>query len=246
MVYVAIRLCLPTSIRILDYSFNTIAFTVMAIFILPELCNGLNKMSTISWNFKFCRNFAFFAIGLIVLSFIAAVWGIVPLSYQLSKLSQMLYTEVLPSVLLVIIMKKNKTKILTTLMAVCALYSLLYAIYTFVTQSNPIYEFFYIQQEVMLEAAANSRDGMLDGVAVGIYNNKISMSLMSLLYFIYFFNKIEINRILIGSVVALSFIVTILTSQRSAILAEFFFLGYMLFNLRHKIDNRVLVGGVFL
>lgn len=161
MLYVAIRLCLPTSIRVMNFSFNTIAFLVMTIFILPELIKRVKNLRATSWNYMFCRNFLFFVSGLLALSLVAAVWGVVPLPYQLSKLSQMVYTELLPAILLVIIMKKKSNlKLFNTVIAVCALFSLLYAIFTFVAQTNPICEFFYTQEDDMFNAAANSRSGM--------------------------------------------------------------------------------------
>ena len=243
MFYIAIRLCLPTSIRIMNFSYNTIAFLLLMACVLPE-CIRRFKLLT-SWKYKFVVNFFYFAASLLGLSILSTFVSIVPWQYQLSKLAQMVYTELLPAIMLVIILQRRDIRLFNNLLAVCALYSLLYAIFTFVTQTNPIYEMFYTAEEQMIDAASNSRNGMLDGVAVGIYNNKISMSLMSLLYFIYFFNKNNASNILISTVVILAFIVTFLTSQRSAILSELLFGTYMIFRSKMEMRSVYIWGGLF-
>lgn len=246
MVYMAIRLCLPSSIRVSNFSYNTIAFLLMFILVAPYCIKRFRKVDV--WQLRFVRILTRFVCGLFVLSIISAFIGVVPWPYQLSKMMQMVYTELLPTIILVLILDKKYVSLFNTVLACCAWFSLLYAFFTFVSQSNPLYEMFYSGEEEMLEAAANSRSGMLEGVAVGIYNNKISMSLISMLYFIYFFNKIQMGRLLVGGVVVLAFIITILTSQRSAILAEIIFIVYML--LKSKVDIRkllvssLLIGGV--
>lgn len=234
MVYMTIRLCLPSSIRVFNFSYNTMAFLLMFVFVAPHCIRRYKKIDV--WQIRFIKTLVWFVGGLLTLSVISAFIGVVPWPYQLSKLTQMVYTELLPAIFLVVLLDSKYVNLFNKVLACCACFSLLYAVFTFVSQTNPFYEMFYSDEEDMLEAAANSRVGMLEGVAVGIYNNKISMSLISMLYFIYFFNKIQMARFLIGGVVLLAFIVTILTSQRSAILAEMIFAAYML--LKSKVDIR--------
>lgn len=226
MVYMIIRLCIPPSARIFNFSFNTLALAILIILIVVFHYPSLLHLGRIQK--RYIKIIVTYILSIFALAIISSITAIVPLDYQLSSLSQYTYTELLPSiVVMLIIVKIRDFKLLNYVILFCACFSACYAIFTFFSHSNPLVTIFAPTTNEMVMNAELSRRGMLEGTGVGLMNNKISMSLIAMLFFIYFWGKNFINRHLINIVLVLSFIAVVLTSQRTAILCTLLFLAYV-------------------
>lgn len=231
-----IRLCIPPSARFLDFSLNTLVLALFLLLSSGQLIRQCRSMQT--YQKKYIKAFGVYFGIVIILSFFSNFFGMVPLKNQLTYLLQFVYTEVLPSIIIILLLKKKSEFVFVcNLILASALFATGYAIFTFITQSNPLFLLFNTTGEEMEITADISRGGMLEGTGVGLLNNKISMSLVALLFFVFFWGKNILNRSLINAVLILSLISVILTSQRSAILCVIIFYFYMVVKEKRNIKQ---------
>ena len=97
----------------------------------------------------------------------------------------------------------------------------------------------------ILEDYATERLG-LEGIAVGIYNDKIALSLISLLLFTFLINKDFINRKLLVCALILTFVDMFLTTQRTALFCVMAFFVIMYFDKTDRLVRKYFKWGVLL
>lgn len=242
MCYYIIRMIIPSTARVGSFSFNTISLGFLLLFLLPHLTKTYRHSDkTVK---MYIRAVSIIGGGLFILTF----FGIIPLTFQWSSLLQMLLTEIMPSVLLILYLKEGKDyKTFCNLICIMAIFTALYGIYTYLTASNPIYKMFNNSEEegYILEDYATGRLG-LEGIAVGIYNDKIALSLISLLLFIFLINKNNINKILLTCSLALTFVDMFLTTQRTALFCVIIFFITIYFDKKNKLAKRYFKFGILL
>lgn len=242
MCYYVIRMIIPSAARVGSFSFNTISLGVLLLILLPHLVRTYKRSDEMAKGY--IRAVSTIGGGLFVLTF----FGAIPLQFQWSALVQMLLTEIMPSVLLVLYLKNGKDyKMFCKVVCVMAIFTALYGIYTYITAYNPIYTMFNNSGEegYILEDYATGRLG-LEGIAVGIYNDKIALSLISLLLFTFLINKDFINRQLLVCALALTFVDMFLTTQRTALFCVIAFLIVAYFDKRNKVVRKYFKWGVLL
>ena len=240
MAYLAIRLCIPNAARVGSLSFNTIALITLLICTMPTL---VKQYHYIDRNDKYYIRQIIYLIGILyALTFFA---DYVPHIYQTKALVQMFGTELLPSLLFIMLIKDQlDLKKCVIVITLCSIFTSLYGIFTFATRSNPLFELFDTDGNMLDNET--SRAG-IDSMAVGIYNDSIYMSLVCLLLIIFLYNKaslIKKNYLWLFSISVL-IINLILTTKRSALLALFVF-GVILFLDKQYRKNikKILIFGI--
>lgn len=237
--YYCIRMCIPFTARVFSFSFNTISLVILIVALY----------STTRDNYRKCtieeHTYMTLAKRLFVVSAILSCFAfVVPKNYQWSNLIQMFGTELIPSILIVIFLKKRRDYILfCKVIAITALFSSLYGIYTYSTSSNPIFDFFNTStvESVDLVEYATGRMG-LSGIAVGVYDDKIAMQLVCLLLFMFIIGKKEIGKVLRYSSSFCCLVCLYLTTQRTGLLCVVLFGFILLFDEQHsKYKKYVLV-----
>jgi hypothetical protein len=232
MVYIAIRLCIPHTARFFGFSLNTMALALFLTLAIGFIIKRIHILSFLEK--KYLRNLITYISILLVLTTISSVTAIVPISYQIPQLVQYIYTEFLPSFLfLILFIDKKDYMILNYVLAVCIILSCSYTIYTFIIQGNPLYEFFSTDKDKVLDYADAGMSRMLLGAGAGIMNNKITTSLLSLLFFTYFWGKNIVNKFVVWTVLALSFTSALLTTQRTSLICLFLFVLINILNKGH-------------
>ena len=242
MCYFAIRMLIPSVARVSSFSFNTIALGFLLLFMLPSLVKMYKRSG--GQVHKYIKALVFIFLGLFILTFL----GEIPLMFQWSALIQTFVTEFVPSILLAIYLTRYKDyKTFCNIICVIALIASLYGIYTYVYADNPIYMMFNTSGEegYDLEEYATGRLG-LTGIAVGIYNDKIALSLISLLLLMFLITKTCVNKVLLSTTLLLVFVSMFLTTQRTALFALFLFFIIMFFDKKDKIVKRYLKLSVIL
>lgn len=249
MVYFCIRMIIPSSARIFAFSFNTISLAIVILCLLPSLRNSYNISSLKEKLYvRYTLNFFFVLFILTLCSFI------VPKTFQWSALVQMLGTEIIPSCLMLIyLQKKNDYRLFCRFVAYMSIFYATYSIYTYMTSTNPIYDFFNTsgKEGIDLINYANGRMG-LTGVAVGIYDDKIACSLIGLVLFMFLVSCDKINDTLRYGAAVLCIIAVFLTTQRTGLLCSGLFVAIMLLDKRKSNALRkyaligIIVGVVFL
>lgn len=242
MCYYIIRMVIPSTARVGSFSFNTVSLGVLLLFLLPHLVKTYRQSDEMAK--KYIQAVSIIGGGLFALTFLGAI----PLSFQWSSLIQMLLTEIMPSVLLMFYLKRRKDfKTFCNVVCIMAMFTALYGIYTYVTVDNPIYTMLNNSGEegYVLEDYATGRLG-LEGIAVGIYNDKIALSLISLLLFTFLINKNCVNKILLTCALVLTFVDMFLTTQRTALFCVIAFFVIMYFDQRNKLVRKYFKWGVLL
>lgn len=241
MVYLVIRLCIPMSVRFMGFSLNTLA---LGVFIIVTLGRIVHMKNLASVQKRYVRTVLNYVLITILLAIISSITAVVPIDVQIKNILQYAFTELMPSVVLVLFLYDSTIEkslyIDKTIYKVnyvilfCAFFSTSYAIYTFFSLSNPIYEILATSGVELDNINSDvSRGGMLEGTGVGILNNKISMSLTSLLFFTFFWGNKIIGRYSRILILILSAVSILLTSQRSAILCMLLFLTIELIRGNH-------------
>lgn len=239
MVYCAIRLLIPSAARIGDFSFNTF---VLSLFLLLTILQFVKSFVKYKHNERmYLKAVVGLWLSLILLTFFSPL---LPLLFQWGELLQRIGTELLPSILLMYYLQRKKdTVMLCRILVVLALFNSLYGIYTYFAESNPIYEFFNTSTNEAkdLERYATGRFG-LTGIAVGIYDDKICMSLIAFLFAMFVFDKEYVNKLLRMIVFCVSLICMLLTTQRSALFCMIVFFAMMLYGRSQKIFKTIIWG----
>lgn len=236
MYYFGIRMMIPYTARVFSLSFNTISFFCLLLFLLPSLSSLYRSSDFIDK--KYIRLVKNLMLTVFVLTIFSMV---VPKSIQWSGLFQFFITEFLPSIILAIYLRKKEDYQLFCKIIACfgALFSL-YAIYTYVYSSNPIFELFNTSDKVVrdLEEYATGRMG-LTGIAVGIYDDKIACSLICMLMsmFLYSAKLIPIKLRVISF--CISVLALFLTTQRTGLLCLLLFIVVDYFQKSKKTKIRL-------
>lgn len=236
MCYYIIRMVIPSASRVYSFSFNTISLGVLLLFLLPNIVRAYKRSD------RFVRKYIVSVSSIIGGVFALTFLGEIPLFFQWSSLIQMFMTEFLPSILLALfLVKVEDYKKFCNVVCLMALFTALYGIYTYVTVDNPIYTLFNNsgEEERLLEDYVTGRLGM-EGIAVGIYNDKIALSLISLLLLTFLINKANINKVLLLSTLALTFVDMFLTTQRTALFCLLLFFCSMAFDKKNKLIRKYL------
>lgn len=242
MCYYVIRMVIPSATRVGSFSFNTVSLGVLLLFLLPHFFKTYKQSDEMAK--KYIKAVSIIGGGLFVLTFIGAI----PIFFQWSALMQMLLTEIMPSVLLLLYLKRGKDYIIfCNVVCIMAVFTALYGIYTYVTADNPIYTMLNNSGEegYILEDYATGRLG-LKGIAVGIYNDKIALSLISLLLCTFLINKNCVNKILLTGALVLTFVDMFLTTQRTAMFCVIAFFVIMYFDNRNNLVRKYFKWGVLL
>lgn len=243
--YFCIRMVIPSTARVLMFSFNTIALVCLLICLLPSLKKRFYHCSTKD------KLYVKYSIKLFLMLFALTLFAfMVPKGYQWSGLIQMLGTEFLPSILILIFLcDKKEYEKFCNLIAVMTLFYAIYSIYTYVFSVNPISDFFNTSDKEGMDLIdyANGRMG-LTGIAVGIYDDKIACSLIGLLLFMFVIANDKINKILRYSAAVFTLVTIFLTTQRTGLLCSFLFIGIMVLDKRKNnvIRKYSLVGIVLI
>ena len=225
MYYFAVRLIIPSSARVGNFSFNTVMLAVLLILTLSHIYTCYREYC--KEERQYLNSILGLCIGLLSLTFFSPL---LTLSYQWGAFAQLVGTEIVPSILLMYyLMEEDDMKLFCYVVMVFTLYSSAYGIFTYFTSSNPIYEFFNTSQEQMkdLDRYASGRYG-LTGISVGIYDDKIAMSLISFLLAMFLFDKEIINEKIRYIVVGITLFNMFLTTQRSALFCYLLFMLYPL------------------
>lgn len=160
----------------------------------------------------------------------------------------MYMTEIVPSILLVLYLTKGtEYKKFCNIVCIMALFTALYGIYTYISADNPIFLMFNNSGEAAtdLEEYATGRLGM-SGIAVGIYGDKIALSLISFLLLIFLINKNCVNKSLLSLTCILTFIDMFLTTQRTALFCLFLFVFLMMFDKEDKVVKKYIKTSIIL
>lgn len=230
MCYYVIRMVIPSVARISSFSFNTIALGILLLFLVPSFKKFYSAKDVLVTGY--IKSVIFIVGGLFVLTLL----GSIPILYQWSALLQMFMTEILPSILLAIYLTKYKDyKLFCKVICMMAIFTSLYGIYTYAMVENPIFELFNNSGDegYILEDYATGRLGV-EGIAVGVYNDKIALSLILLLLFTFLSEKRFINKFLLSATLVLLFVTIFLTTQRTALFCVIIFLGIMLLDKDNK------------
>ena len=240
---------IPSSARIFAFSFNTISLAIVILCLLPSLRNSYNISSLKEKLYvRYTLNFFFVLFILTLCSFI------VPKTFQWSALVQMLGTEIIPSCLMLIyLQKKNDYRLFCRFVAYMSIFYATYSIYTYMTSTNPIYDFFNTSGNEGMDLIdyANGRMG-LSGIAVGIYDDKIACSLVGLVLFMFLVSCDKIKDTLRYGAAVLCIIAVFLTTQRTGLLCAGLFVAIMFLDKRKSNALRkyaligIIVGVVFL
>ena len=225
MVYIMIRLCIPPSARFFGFSFNTLSLGLLILFSYPSILKRFKGRSPIQG--EYLRNYGVYIVIIFFLAIISSITAIVPLPYQLAGFFKYFFTEMLPSIIVILLITSKDIEKMNHVIWISVVFATSYAIFTFFTQSNPLLDMFNTGESVESTADFTRRGGLL-GTGVGINDNKITAALHAMLFFTYFWGKKGINRYLIYLVLTLSFASALLTSQRTSILNISLFMMCML------------------
>lgn len=240
MTYMAIRLCIPSAARVGSFSFNTLALMMLLICTPPTLIKRYFRIDKIDK--YYINNIIYLIVVLYVLTLFA---NYVPFSFQIKALIQMCSTELLPSIIFIILIKDQiDIKRCVTVLMYCSIFTSLYGIFTFLTRSNPLYDLF--QTEGNLFENEFSRAG-IESMAVGIYNDSIFLSLVCLLLITFLYNKSSIikNKKLWGFTILILTINLILTTKRSGLIALIIFGIILFFDKQYrKVLKKILICGI--
>lgn len=249
LLYFCIRMFIPPSARIFSFSFNTISLLIIILCLLLSLRNDYNICSLKEKSFvRYTLNFSLALFVLTLCTFI------VPKTYQWGALIQMLGTEIFPSCLMLIYLrKKNDYRLFCRIVAQMSIFYALYSIYTYMTSSNPIYDFFNTSGEEGMDLIdyANGRMG-LSGIAVGIYDDKIACSLVGLVLFMFLISCDKINATLRYGAAILCVVAVFLTTQRTGLMCAILFVAIMFLDKRNSNALRrygiigIIIGVIFL
>lgn len=243
MCYYAIRMVIPSASRVASFSFNTVSLGLLLLCLLPHIKKYYRTADVR------VRAYIKAVCWLVGCLFVLTFFGSIPLTFQWSALLQMFMTEMLPSILLALFLTKAcDYKKFCRLVCVLALFTALYGIYTYLTSDNPIYTMFNTTGEegYLLEDYATGRLG-LEGIAVGIYNDKIALSLICLLLLTFLLDKTTLSKPLQAATLALVFVAMFLTTQRTALFCVgLFFAIMLLFDKQNKPIRRYFKAAVCL
>lgn len=232
MYYFGIRMLIPYTARVFSFSFNTMAFICVLIFMLSSLRYTYRASSVIDKRYIHLVKFLFLSI------FCLSILGtVVPYSFQWSGIFQLFVTEFLPSLMLAMYLKNKKDYItFCKWIAVFGTLFSIYAIYTYIYSSNPIFDFFNTSSRISLDLDEYSTGRMgLSGIAVGIYDDKIACSLICMLVCMFVFCTDCIVKYLRMVAFSSSFIALYLTTQRTGLLCLLLFcVAYYLNKVRYS------------
>lgn len=229
--YYIIRMCIPFTARVFSFSFNTISLVVLILCLYLNIRNCYSKCSIEDKTYIILvKKLFFISLALTCFAFV------VPKGYQWSNLIQLFGTELMPSILIVIFLRKRSDYMFfCKIIAITALFATLYGIYTYITSSNPIFDYFNTStiESVDLSEYATGRMG-LSGIAVGIYDDKIAMQLVCLLLFMFIIVKKEIGNVLRYLSSFSCLVCLYLTTQRTGLLCIFLFGILFLFDKQNR------------
>ncbi len=248
MTYFFIRLCIPTSTRLYDLSFNTCCFTLLLVLTLYRVIVNYIGLSREAKSI-----FKVYGILFAVLFLLCFAAHVVPLPFQLTHLVQFTYTEIIPAVYVVILIRSKRDFIeINKVILAAGVFSACYGIYTFLLKSNPLFTYFGADNMDIKDYSESMRFG-ITGRAVGIYNDKIFLSLVSLLLLIYYTGKSFLNKTILYVFLLLTMADMLLTLQRSSLLAVVLFVivlfsggRYRKYVIRSLVLCVICVGVLFL
>lgn len=238
MIYFLIRLCVPISARVFGFSFNTCCFTIFTVLSIHVIFRDLKNISYRER--EFFRVTFVLVLGLFILCLFAPV---VPLPFQYSNLLKFILTEFFPAYYIILFIRtKDDFVLLNKFILYAALFTACYGIFTFITKSNPFFEIMASEDILIRDYSLSERAGMA-GQAVGIYNDSIFLSLVSLLFIVYLFGKDFLNNKILSLTLILTLIDLFLTTKRSAFfcLIPFILLLYWDRKYRKKVLKIVLI-----
>lgn len=231
--YFSIRLCIPPYVRFAGLSCNTV---LLLVFIMCVMIFHMKLFRNLPTLFK---KYTKYVIGLFGgLCFVSFFSEYVPLEYQIKELIQFFVTEITPFLLIPLVIRKEREYKITLLMiAIASLFNVTYGMYTYVTNSNPLISYFGSSMQDVDPDIALFEEGRfgLTSKAVGIYSDKIFMALVSLLIFIFFYGKTQINRRLQIIVLVLSAMSCFFTTQRAPLLCLIIF--YVIASDKKKVKH---------
>lgn len=236
MYYFGIRMMIPYTARVFSLSFNSISLICLLLLLLPSFGKFYSSTDIIDKKYiRLVKNLFLMIFLLTIFSFV------VPKFFQWACLFQTFFTEFLPSVILAAYLRKKEDyQLFCKLIAYFAALFSIYAIYTYIYSSNPIFELFNNSGRVNLDLTDYTSERMgLSNVAVGVYDDKIACSLICMLccMFIYGAKCIKLKLRIISF--CLCILALFLTTQRTGLLCFLLFVVINnLFNSK-KTKNRL-------
>lgn len=242
MIYLIIRLCIPNAARIGDVSLNTFSLILLLVSILHTV------ISQYKLKYPKDQEYLRIIISLISVLFILCLFAeYVPLSFQIREIIQFVGTELLPSILFLFIIRTNEETLLAVYVIIgCALFTAIYGLFTFVANINPLYDLFETEGNLLENELVR---GGIEGMAVGIYNDSIYLSLVSLLLITFLFNKFDFikNKKILSITIFLLIANLLFTTKRSALLSLIIFFIILFFDEKYqKVVLKLFCFGIML
>lgn len=219
--YLAIRILIPYIARVpfLDISLNSACLLIL---VLISLFKKEFKISSILQRKEF--KFIFCCFLLFIISFTA---GIVPIDFQISEFVKFIYTEVLPMIIGILIIKREKDlKTIDKYLLGATYIACIYGFVTLVIKSNPIFLYFinvFGNPESLSDVSdlsVKARGGIEGSAASMAYGDGLVWSQMSLILLGYLIiKKKELKKHSFFLIIILLVLNCFLTGYRASFIA---------------------------
>ena len=229
--YIAIRLLIPAQIRMVGV--NTSLNTFLLLILLFSCIYQQRKH--LYYIYRQNQLFLKYIFAFIVLLLVCVPFGIVPFKEQLSAFVQMIITELIPAICIIIaINSRTSLNYFIVTFLICTIITACYGIFSYIIKSNPYYMYMithygdveslrFTFDELTREKGALS--GFSSGMATGGALKWSQVVLMSIFFLMY--NKSFINRHVYQITISLLIINCFLTGQRAAFLSVVIGLAYI-------------------
>lgn len=229
MIYLIIRLCIPNAARIGEVSLNTFSLILLLVSIFHTV------ISQYKLKHQKDQEYLRIIISLVSVLFILCLFAeYVPLSFQIREIIQFVGTELLPSILFLFLIRTDRETLLAVYVVIgCALFTAIYGLFTFIANVNPIYDLFEAEGNLLENELVR---GGMEGMAVGVYNDSIYLSLVSLLLITFLFNKFDFikNKKILSITIFLLMANLFITTKRSALLSLIVFFIILFFDKKYQ------------
>ena len=250
--YLAVRLLLPAFVRMVGINVSLNTFLSIVLFVACIIQLRGKMMPIITKNINYIKIIGFFSVLLAV----CIPYGEVAPLKQVSALIQMIITEILPSICILLSIRNIQSfKYFLYTFLLCSIITSIYGIFSFIVGANPYFVYMMDHygnfQDYQYDFSELAREkGGLAGYAAGMATGGplkwSQIVLISSLFFVCF--KSIINKKLYIFTICLLTLNCFLTGQRSAFLSlllAFLYLNAKSINLK-RILISVFLGTTFL
>lgn len=229
-IYLAIRLLVPVIARVPYVNTSLNSACLLVLIGVSVLKGDINLKQLL--NLKEVK----FAVLCCIPLLISMLFGIIPINFQISEFIKFLYTEVLPAIVGLAILKRKSdlTKVNNILIA-SAIISCIYGFITFITLSNPVYDYFQAvfkgQDETIIDISEKTKGAIIGGTVSMAFGGGLIWSQMSLVLLGYFWSiRKNINKILFIILNVLLFLNSFLSGHRASIIGIIIIYIYFAFH----------------